>query len=105
MSNFILQAWGRYRRQTGAAREITTLAACVVIGLFVVPLLIWLGGQLVLGEYQRAPALVSPTVGGGPVALWLDYLQGLGQGSVGYWMALTGPYVIYMVLRLARRIL
>jgi hypothetical protein len=105
VNNFILQAWGRYRRQTGAARELTTLLVAFAAGLLLVPLVIWLGGQLVLGAYQRDPALLAPGAGGGPLALWLDYIRGLLQGSIGYWIACLGPYVIYMVLRLGRRLL
>ena len=102
VSNFILKAWRGYRRQKGLAREITVLAAALGFGLLVLPLLIWAGGRLVLGEYIRDP-LTGAT--GGPLALWIDYLQGLVHGSPGYWLACAGLYVIYLAVRLSRRLL
>lgn len=105
VNNFISQAWQRYRLQTGPAREIATLLLALCFGLFVVPLAIWLGGHLILGDYQRDPGVGGAGNIGGPVALWIDYLRGLLQGSIAYWIVLVGPYVIYLVLRLGRRLL
>jgi hypothetical protein len=102
VSNFISQAWRRYRKQTGIAIEITTLGVAAVFGLVVLPLVIWLGGQLVLGEYIRDPLTGAK---GGPIALWQDYLHALAQGSPGHWMAATGLYVIYLALKLLRWLL
>ena len=102
VSNFISQAWRGYRRQKGLARELLVLAAALAFGLLILPPVIWIGGRLVLGEYIRDP-LTGQT--GGPFALWLDYLQGLAQGSPGYWLAFAGLYVIYLVVRLGRHLL
>ena len=102
VSNFISRAWRRYRKQTGFGHELSTLALAAVFGLLVLPLVIWVGGHVVLGEYIRDP-LTGQT--GGPVALWLDYLAALGQGQVGYWLACAGPYLIYVALRLLRGLL
>jgi hypothetical protein len=102
VSNFISQAWRGYRRRKGFAREILVLAAALVFGLVILPLAIWAGGRLVLGEYVRDP-LTGAT--GGPLALWIDYLQALAHGSPGYWLACGGLYVIYLAVRLSRRLL
>ena len=102
VSNFISRAWLRDRKQSRFGQELSTLALAAVFGLLVLPLMIWVGGQGVLGEYIRDP-LTGQT--GGPVALWLDYLAALGQGQVGYWLACAGPYLIYVALRLLRGLL
>ncbi len=102
VSHFISSAYRRYRKQSGFAREITTLLLAAGFGLVVLPLLIWTGGHLVLGEYIRDP-LTGQT--GGPLALWMDYLTALAQGSPGYWLAAGGLYGLYLVLRLIRRLL
>ena len=86
----------------GALREIRILLAAALFGVVVLPFLIWGGGRLLLGEYQRDP--LSPEAGG-PLALWVDYLQGLAHGNPGYWLACTGLYLVYLAVRLARRLL
>jgi hypothetical protein len=100
MANYISRTWRHYRAQRGAPRELFMLALALLTGLVVAPLLIWTGGSLVLGPYARDP--LGQDIGG-PFALWGDYLRGLGSGSPGYWIVLLGPYVIYLALRIARR--
>lgn len=102
VSNFLSGAWRRYRKQSGFTQELTTLVLAALFGFVALPLLIWLGGHLVLGEYIRDP-LTGQT--GGPLALWLDYLQALAQGNPGYWLAAGGLYGIYLLLKLLRRLL
>ena len=102
VSNFISGAWRRYHKQSGLARELSTLVLAAVFGLVALPLLIWFGGHVVLGEYIRDPQTGQP---GGALALWSDYLQALSQGNPGYWLAAGGLYGIYLILKLARRLL
>ena len=102
VSNFISNAWRGYRRQTGIVREITTLVLAAIFGVVVLPLLIWCGGHLVLGEYIRNPLTGQV---GGPGDLWSDYLRALADGSPGYWIACGGLYGIYLCLKLVRRVL
>ena len=82
--------------------EFIRLGLGVVVGVVLIPPLIWLAGQLVIGEYIRDP-LTGTT--GGPMALWSDYLQALMQGLPAYWLTCAGPYGIYVVVRLLRKLL
>jgi hypothetical protein len=59
-------------------------------GLFIVPLLIWLVGQWILGPYAD----------GGAFALLMDFFTGLKNGSLPYWAVVVGPYVFVLILRL-----
>jgi hypothetical protein len=102
VSNPIGRAWSGYRRLSGARRELALLGLMLAFALFVLPVLIWFAGKLTLGEYVRTPS-GAPT--GGPLALWVDYLGGLGSGSLGYWTVLIGPYLILTALRISRSIL
>ncbi|MDR2214905.1 MAG: hypothetical protein LBE59_03575 [Nevskiaceae bacterium] len=94
----ISKAWRTYRASTGLGHELTTLALMLLVGLFVLPPLIWLAGHLTLGDYTRSYA-GTPT--GGPLALWIDFLRGLAAGSVGYWLVLLGPWVLLKWLQIA----
>ena len=82
--------------------EFIRLGIGVLVGVLIIPPLIWLAGHLVIGEYIRDP-LTGAT--GGPLALWSDYLQGLAQGSPAHWLAGAGPYGIYVLVRLLRKLL
>jgi hypothetical protein len=95
----IRKAWRGYRAARGFSRELTTLALALAFGLFVLPPLIWLAGHLTLGEYARS---YSGTSTGGVLALWIDYLNGLVSGSLGYWTALLGPWVLLKWLHISR---
>ena len=92
----IRKAWRGYNRLTGLSRELATLGLMLAVGLFLLPPLIWLAGSYFLGDYARSPA-GTPT--GGMLALWIDFLRGLGSGSLGYWIALLGPYATLKWLR------
>jgi hypothetical protein len=96
--------WESYRamrREQGSrARELTSLAVALAIGLTLVPLGIWAVGQLILGPYVRevvAPGTTPAT--GGFAAMWFDFLRGLGTGSPAHWFVLLSPYVIYLIAR------
>jgi hypothetical protein len=95
----IRQSWNRYRALPPVPRELVTLALCLVFALTVLPLLIWSAGQTFLGEYLRDP---SGGRTGGPFALVLDYVRGIASGSLSHWIALLGPYVLLLVLRIFR---
>jgi hypothetical protein len=95
----IRNAWTRYCSLRGVPRELVTLGLCLAVALFILPLIIWAAGQAFLGEYVRDP---SGTPTGGPLALWIDFLRGLAQGSLGYWLALLGPWLIVLALRGSR---
>lgn len=100
MLNWIRTTSRDYRALTGIRRELATFGLCLAVGLILLPMVIWVAGRLSLGDYTRSPS-GSPT--GGPLALWVDYLAGLAQGSLGYWVALLGPWLLLMALRGSRR--
>jgi hypothetical protein len=82
--------------------EFIRLGVGVLVGVVLIPPLIWLAGHLIIGEYIRDP-LTGTT--GGPLALWSDYLQALAQGSPAFWLTCAGPYGIYVVVRVLRKLL
>ena len=78
------------RRQTGVKRELLIFAACLFVGLALMPFVIWILGRLTLGAYTS----------GGAFALWRDYLRSLWQGSMPFWGVALGPYLALGVLRI-----
>ncbi len=79
----------RWRAQSPALREILLFAACLLVGLLLLPLLIWLFGRMTLGSYAN----------GGPLKLWLDFLGGLAHGELPFWAVLAGPYLASLFFR------
>ena len=75
--------------QPGMRRELAILAACLAVGLLLVPLAIWITGRATLGVYAN----------GGPFALWLDFMRGLAAGALPYWAVAAGPYLGCWLLR------
>ena len=98
MRDRIRKAWRGYRGLKGLRRELATLGLGLAAGLILLPPLIYLAGSIFLGDYIRSPS-GSPV--GGVFALWYDYLRGLFSGSMGYWIALLGPYVLLKWLRIS----
>jgi hypothetical protein len=78
----LLQSWHRYRRANGLRAEGLALLACLVAGLTLVPLLIWVVGTRTLGPYTN----------GSPIALWRDDMSALLHGSPPHWLVALGPY-------------
>jgi hypothetical protein len=70
-------------------RELILLLILLACGLFLVPLLIWVVGNAVLGPYAS----------GGAFALLADFFVGLRNGSVVHWAVVVGPYVFVLILR------
>jgi len=77
-------------------REIALLGGALVLGLLVIPLLIWLIGHRVLGPYTQG----DDPRGMGPLALYADYFSGLAHGWLGYWTVALGPVVLLLLVRL-----
>ncbi len=96
MINAVADYWRRYRALPVLSRELLTLALMLLVALTLLPVAIWFAGQAFLGDYIRDPS-GSPTGGFG--ALWLDYVRGILSGSLGYWVAFLGPWVLLMALR------
>lgn len=86
---------GRYLAAHPLAREFTSAAVCLLVGLIVMPCLIWILGRTSLGAYEH----------GGVFALWRDFLGGLAAGSEAFWWVLCAPYLLLWLLRGGRRLL
>lgn len=104
VSNPLIEYWRRYRALPSLPRELVCFGLMLLLALTLLPLAIFLAGQVFLGEYIRDP---SGTPVGGPLALWVDYLRGIFSGSLGHWLVLLGPWLLLMAgrgaLALARR--
>ncbi len=77
------------------ARELVLFGIALLAGTVLVPLLIWLVGDRALGPYTR-------TGGGrgGPLALLLDFLNGLAHGYRTFWLVALGPAILLLLVRL-----
>ena len=84
-----LHYWRRYRRTRGLTRELLTLGLCLVLGLLLMPILIFLVGQAELGPYAN----------GGLGSLLGDYDVTLAKGSLAFWLVALGPYGALWLLR------
>lgn len=84
-----------YRSARGLWRELLAIGICLVIGLIVMPCLIFAAGRLVLGPYGH----------GNLFALWHDFLQQLLTGSRAAWFIAVGPYLLFWLLRAGRQLL
>lgn len=87
---FLARPRDRFQALPRSRRELLLFGICLLTGVLVVPGLIWVIGDAVLGEYA----------GGGPLALLGDFFAGLAQGSLVYWAVALGPYVFLCLGRL-----
>ena len=77
-------------------RELVILGIALACGLIVIPLLIWVVGNRILGPYVHTQ---DPTAGTGPMRLLADFFSGLGHGSIIFWCVVAGPYILISVVR------
>ncbi len=84
-----------YRNARGLWREVLTALACLALGVLAMPCLIFAFGRIALGPYAHGSIL----------ALWHDFLIGLGTGSQAHWFIAIGPYLLLLLLRGGRRLL
>ncbi|MBV8742322.1 MAG: hypothetical protein JOZ12_11095 [Sinobacteraceae bacterium] len=75
-------------------RESAFLGFALFLGFILMPLLIWMVGNRVLGPYTH-----GTNTHAGPGALMNDYFTALGAGSVACWLVALGPVVILYLLR------
>jgi hypothetical protein len=101
VSNSIVKAWRRYRALPRLRREVVTFGLMLLVALTVLPLAIWIAGQIFLGDYLRDPAGGRS---GGALALLADYVAGVMAGSPGHWLVLLGPYLLLVALRAGRAV-
>lgn len=74
-------------------RQLIILGAALGVGLFVMPLLIWLAGSRALGPYVHGD---NPKAG--PWALFVDYFVGLAHGSAVFWAVALGPAALLLLI-------
>ena len=76
-------------------RELIVFGVLLLFGLIGVPLLIWVGGNRVLGPYTHEQNLHA-----GPLALLQDFFLGLLHGSAVFWVVALGPAALVLLVRL-----
>jgi hypothetical protein len=96
------QATRRFQALPTLQRELLLLALLLLFALLVLPSLVWIAGQIFLGDYLRTP---DGTRTGGPLALTLDFIAGLFSGSMGHWLMLLGPYLLVLACRGGSRVI
>jgi hypothetical protein len=84
----------RARGLTRAQRELIAFVAALGVGLLVMPFLIWLAGNRVLGPYVHGD---NPRAG--PWSLFADYVVGLAHGSAVFWAVALGPAALLYLVR------
>ena len=75
-------------------RELIAVGAALAFGILVMPFLIWLGGNRVLGPYTRGDDLKA-----GPWGLFADYVVGLVHGSAVFWGVALGPLLLLLLVQ------
>ncbi|HUL18960.1 MAG TPA: hypothetical protein VLV29_06795 [Steroidobacteraceae bacterium] len=85
----------RMRTLSRTRRELLGLALALLAGVLLMPLLIWMAGNRVLGPYTHGQDLHA-----GPFALLQDFFIGLLHGSAVFWAVALGPAVFILLLRL-----
>jgi len=88
-----------YVAQPQVRRELLLYGTALLVGLVLMPFLIWLAGSRVLGPYTHAQ---DPHAG--PFALFADYMVGLAHGSAVFWVVALGPAVLLLLVRLFARL-
>jgi hypothetical protein len=76
-------------------REALLLSVALACGLLLMPFLIWVVGDRVLGPYTHGQNLHA-----GPLALLQDFFIGLGHGSAVFWGVALGPLLLLCAVRL-----
>jgi hypothetical protein len=69
--------------------ELALAALGLLIGVGLLPILIFYTGVTVLGRYE----------GAGLGHLYASLFAGLGQASIASWVVLLGPYGLYLLFR------
>lgn len=82
------------RRHPRLRRELWLLGAGLVVGLILMPALVYVVGMLTLGPYA----------GGGAGSFLADHYRGLFHGWIPGWGIVVGPYLLVQLLRLLIRV-
>jgi hypothetical protein len=76
-------------------RELILFGLLTLFGLIVMPFVIWIASNRVLGPYTHGQNLHA-----GPLALVADYYIGLAHGSAVFWSVAMGPAAVVLLIRL-----
>jgi hypothetical protein len=87
------RAW--YLSQPTLIFEAVTLGFAVLVGLVIMPALIYLAGNVTLAAYAN----------GGLFSLYGDFFKGLFEPRGSFWLVVIGPFVFLTLFRLFRLIL
>jgi hypothetical protein len=83
---------GTWARGRPWALESAVVLAALIIGVALMPLLIFYAGVAALGRYEGA-SLHS---------LYASLFSGLQEGSIASWLVFLGPYALYLLFRVLR---
>jgi len=93
--NWLRRARDYYISQSRPKFEAMTLGLALLVGLLVMPGLIYLAGSFTLQAYER----------GGVFALYGDFFKGLFELRPSCWIVAMGPFAFLSLVRLFRLIL
>jgi hypothetical protein len=92
--NWFIRARDWYFAQPRLNFEAITFGALLLVGLLVMPALIFIAGSIALKGYE-----------GGLLALYGDFFKGLFLPRPSFWLVVAGPLVFVSLLRTFRLIL
>ncbi len=95
MFTWFTRARDYYFSQSRPKFEAITLGLALLVGLLVMPALIYLAGRYTLMGYAN----------GGLFALFSDFYKGLFEPRPSCWIVVAGPFVFLSLIRLFRLIL
>jgi hypothetical protein len=82
--------------------EAMTLGLAFLVGLIVMPALIYLAGRYTLGAYSHGTVFAADS---NVFTLFFDFYKGLIQLRPSCWIVVVGPFVFLSFVRLCRFIL
>ena len=95
MFNWFTRSRTWYFSQPMPIFEAVTLGLAVLVGLLVMPALIYVAGRYTLNEYAN----------GGVFSLYGDFYKGLFEPRASCWTVVFGPFVFLTLARLFRFLL
>lgn len=87
------RAW--YFSQPALPFEAVTLGLALLVGLLIMPVLVYIAGNTTLGAYAN----------GGLFSLYGDFFKGLFEPRGSFWIVVIGPFVFLTLFRLFRLVL
>ncbi|HET7810611.1 MAG TPA: hypothetical protein VFL16_08535 [Steroidobacteraceae bacterium] len=102
MFSWFERARSYYFSQSRPIFEAMTLGLALLVGLVVMPALIYLAGRYTLGRYGHGTALEANS---NLFTLFFDFYKGLIELRPSCWIVVIGPFVFLTFVRLCRLIL